>query len=302
MSDPRCLAPGLFFGMPLETSKEVMKIYRSGAVPDSVTDEQLWTAQKVYGAAIHPDTGDTVIPPFRMSGFAVFGTPIIVGMLLPNPTIVSTIFWQTLNQSHNAGVNYANRNATGTTTAKDIAVGYVGAVTSAVSIAVGLNQLVARANVSPAMRTMLSRFVPYPAVASASSCNMLLMRRSELDQGIGVKSPSGDELGVSQLAARIAIQQTLITRVVLPAPLLVGPPVSMLAVEKTTNIFKRWPRSRLPIEAGFCVLWFVFGLPLALSCFPQTCEVPVGDLEPRFHNICDSTGKRVEKVVFNKGL
>lgn len=32
-------------------------------------------------------------------------------MLLPNPTIQATIFWQWLNQSHNAFFNYANRNA-----------------------------------------------------------------------------------------------------------------------------------------------------------------------------------------------
>lgn len=36
----------------------------------------------------------------------------VVGLLLPNPSLKQIVFWQWLNQSHNACVNYANRNAT----------------------------------------------------------------------------------------------------------------------------------------------------------------------------------------------
>jgi sideroflexin-5 len=32
-------------------------------------------------------------------------------MLWPNPTLFSTVFWQSINQTHNAFVNYNNRNA-----------------------------------------------------------------------------------------------------------------------------------------------------------------------------------------------
>ena len=66
----------------------------------------------ILKAIIHPDTGQKIFMPFRMSGFVPFGTPICVGLLLPNQTFLSTTFWQWLNQSHNAGVNYSNRNAT----------------------------------------------------------------------------------------------------------------------------------------------------------------------------------------------
>ena len=47
-----------------------------------------------------------------MSGYVPFNSPILAGLLMPNPTLVQTVFWQWLNQSHNACVNYANRNAT----------------------------------------------------------------------------------------------------------------------------------------------------------------------------------------------
>lgn len=128
-------------------------------------------------------------------------------MLLPNPSLASTVFWQAINQTHNAFVNYNNRNASQPTPVSKILQGYAGAVVSSVSIAVGLNQAVKRANVSAGVRTMLSRFVPYPAVATASTCNMLLMRRMELETGIFVKSADGKVHGLSQEAAREAIFQ-----------------------------------------------------------------------------------------------
>lgn len=46
-----------------------------------------------------------------MSGFVPFGWITVTGMLLPNPSWPTLLFWQWMNQSHNACVNYANRNA-----------------------------------------------------------------------------------------------------------------------------------------------------------------------------------------------
>ncbi|XP_069351209.1 sideroflexin-5 isoform X3 [Eulemur rufifrons] len=93
----------------------------------------------------------------------------VVGLLLPNQTLASTVFWQWLNQSHNACVNYANRNATKPSPASKFIQGYLGAVISAVSIAVGLNVLVQKANkFTPATRLLVQRFVPFPAVGRLS--------------------------------------------------------------------------------------------------------------------------------------
>lgn len=62
-------------------------------------------------AILHPDTGEKILMPFRMSGYVPFGVPMVVGILLPNPGWATIVFWQWINQSHNACVNYANRNA-----------------------------------------------------------------------------------------------------------------------------------------------------------------------------------------------
>ncbi|XP_054534503.1 sideroflexin-5 isoform X4 [Pan troglodytes] len=152
----------------LREAVQLLEDYKHGTLRPGVTNEQLWSAQKIKQAILHPDTNEKIFMPFRMSGYIPFGTPIVVGLLLPNQTLASTVFWQWLNQSHNACVNYANRNATKPSPASKFIQGYLGAVISAVSIAVGLNVLVQKANkFTPATRLLIQRFVPFPAVGPA---------------------------------------------------------------------------------------------------------------------------------------
>ncbi|XP_005728733.1 sideroflexin-5a isoform X1 [Pundamilia nyererei] len=212
---------------------ELLDHFKQGTLPLGVTDAQLWQAQKIKQAIIHPDTGEKILMPFRMSGFIPFGTPVVVGLLLPNQTLASTVFWQWLNQSHNACVNYSNRNASKPAPASKFLLGYLGAVTSAVSIAVGLNVLIQRASrFSPTTRLLVQRFIPFPAVASANVCNVVLMRHSELSEGISVLDNNGNVVGTSRVAARHALLETALTRVVMPMPILVLPPLIMSALEK----------------------------------------------------------------------
>ncbi|XP_028902318.1 sideroflexin-5 isoform X3 [Ornithorhynchus anatinus] len=146
----------------LREAVQLLDDYKHGALPPGVTDEQLWGAQKIKQAILHPDTNEKIFMPFRMSGYIPFGTPIVVGLLLPNQTLASTVFWQWLNQSHNACVNYANRNATKPSPTSKFIQGYLGAVLSAVSIAVGLNVLVERANkFTPATRLLIQSKCQY---------------------------------------------------------------------------------------------------------------------------------------------
>ncbi|TKS72130.1 Sideroflexin-5 Tricarboxylate carrier BBG-TCC [Collichthys lucidus] len=170
---------------------------------------------------------------------------------------------QWLNQSHNACVNYANRNATKPMPTSKFLQGYVGAVTSAVSIAVGLNVLIQKANkLSPATRMIVQRFVPFPAVASANICNVGLMRHNELSEGIDVLDDNGNVVGSSKIAAR-----------------------------------HRNRRLLLPIHSFVCLVTFGLSLPVAISLFPQMSQIEVSCLEPE---IAMATDCKV--VTYNKGL
>ncbi|XP_034037829.1 sideroflexin-5b [Thalassophryne amazonica] len=271
--------------------------YKCGTLPSGVSDHQLWEAQKIRQAIIHPDTGEKIFMPFRMSGYVPFGTPIVIGLLLPNQTVVSTIIWQWLNQSHNACVNYANRNATKPTPTSKFLQGYVGAVTSAVSIAVGLNVLIGKSNkLSPASRMIIQRFVPFPAVASANICNVGLMRHSEWSEGIDVLDDDGNVVGSSKIAARHAIMETAFTRVVLPMPIFILPPIIMSYLERL-RFLQSNRRLLLPIHSIMCLVTFGLSLPLAISLFPQMSQIEVSRLEPE---IAMATHCKV--VTYNKGL
>lgn len=111
--------------------------------------------------------------------------------------------------------------------------GYTGAVTAAITISVGLNLMLRRVNrLSPSVKAFVQRFVPLPAVATASTLNVVLMRRHELNKGIDVVDKSGNVVGTSSLAAKKALKEMAITRALLPIPLLTLPPLVMTMLEK----------------------------------------------------------------------
>uniref|UniRef100_A0A8C0J6G6 Sidoreflexin n=1 Tax=Chelonoidis abingdonii TaxID=106734 RepID=A0A8C0J6G6_CHEAB len=284
----------------LKEAVQLLEDYKHGTLPPGVTNKELWEAQKIKQAIIHPDTNEKIFMPFRMSGrvYPLIGVPICLLILLKthskcyNPGFVP---W--LNQSHNACVNYANRNATKPSPTSKFIQGYLGAVISAVSIAVGLNVLVQRANkFTPATRLLIQRFVPFPAVASANICNVVLMRHTELKEGIDVLDSNGNMVGSSRIAAKHALIETALTRVVLPMPILVLPPMIMSIMEKTSLLRSR-PRMVLPVQGLVCLAAFGLALPLAISLFPQMSEIETSRLEPEIAMATTS-----KTVVYNKGL
>jgi tricarboxylate carrier len=281
----------------LQDSIKLLDDYKSNRLASTVTNKDLWQAQKVKQAIVHPDTNEKIFMPFRMSGYVPFNSPIVAGLLLPNPTLLQTVFWQWLNQSHNACVNYANRNATKPTKMSTFLQGYGAAVTAAVSISVGLSIGLRKANkLSPTVKNIIQKFIPLPAVATASTCNVIFMRINELDEGINVVDQNGNYVGTSKLAAKKALKEMAITRALLPVPLMTIPPVIMTYLENK-SFLKNSPKLYNPINLIVCGLVFLFALPATIAIFPQMSSIPASSLED------DISKKTNEKMLFfNKGL
>lgn len=60
----------------------MLATYRSGQ--STATDRELWQAQKTVSAVLHPDTGEKILQPFRMSGYVPFGWITVIETRNPN--------------------------------------------------------------------------------------------------------------------------------------------------------------------------------------------------------------------------
>lgn len=112
------------------------------------------------------------------------------------------VFWQWVNQSFNALVNYTNRNANSSLSTTQLGVAYVSATTSALVAAVGY-----KAYLQKRATPLFQRYVPFVAVAAANCINIPLMRQNELIHGIGIEDENGNVVGSSRLAAAKGIAQ-----------------------------------------------------------------------------------------------
>ncbi|KAH8794025.1 sideroflexin-5 [Hyaloscypha finlandica] len=310
ISDPRTL---LVNKAGLEHAKGLVAGYKQGKIGEM--NAELWNAKKIVDSTLHPDTGEPVLLPFRMSCFVLSNLIVTAGMLTPGLGTTGTLLWQITNQSLNVAINNANANKSTPLSVSKITQSYFLAVGASCSVALGLNALVPRLKrVAPATKIILSRLVPFAAVASAGALNVFLMRGEEIRQGIDVypvlsesdkaklaeegKSESSvQSLGKSKKAATLAVSETALSRVLNSSPIMVIPPLILVRLQKQ-DWLKKNPRLTLPVNLGLILTTSLFALPLALAAFPQRQSVDAASLEKEFWGMGGENGK----VVFNRGI
>lgn len=159
--------------------------------------------------AIHPDTGEFIPWPMRMSSFITVNLPISYGMIITAPTPLNTILWQGINQTYNAMVNYGNRNASAESNLKDIGKSYLVAMTASISVSLIIRKMVALkvGNVKGAKGIIYNSVSAFFAVSTAGFINAYLMRVKELETGIDIYEPDHPEIiiGRSKAAAEQAV-------------------------------------------------------------------------------------------------
>lgn len=271
--------------------------------------EELWQAKKIVDSTIHPDTGEKVFLPFRMSAFVIVNLVVTAGMLTPNLKTRGTLFWQITNQSLNVAINTSNANKSHPLSTSKLITSYCLAVSASCSVALGLNALVPRLkSFSPATKVILGRLVPFAAVASAGALNVFLMRGEEIRHGIDVfrvntrpvnKDSEVDKipLGQSKRAATLAVSETALSRIINATPIMVLPPLILLRLQKR-DLLQRRPGLTLPVNLALILGVSIFALPAALGAFPSRQRIGVGWIEEEFREKLGSDGQ----VEFNRGL
>lgn len=120
---------------------DAVKVLESREVSDSsISPEKLEMARKIMDAVIHPDTGEKIFLPLRLS-FIIPCNLVLDTLMLSARGLTQTVGAQWLNQTYNCLHYYANRNASNEESMRKILEAYVGATASSVGAAVGLHSL-----------------------------------------------------------------------------------------------------------------------------------------------------------------
>ena len=209
--------------------------------------------------------------------------PICFGFIIAAPTPFNTIFWQWINQTYNAALNYANRNASSKYTTEDITKSYIAACTSSITISLGIRRLLASrtAGVSGAKGYIYNAFSSFFACASAGFLNAWFMRQTEMEKGINVLDPETHEsYGLSKRCAYNAVLQTSISRIFLNVTIFF-PPIALYFIEKR-RLMPKNPVLRTGVEAFFISLELYFAVPIGIALYPRMGKVEASNLEPEF--------------------
>jgi tricarboxylate carrier len=285
----------------LHAAKELVQKYKLSQEPVGTTQEQIIYAKKLYESAFHPDSGDLQNVFGRMS-FQVPGGMIITGAMLQfYKSAPQVIFWQWVNQSFNAVVNYTNRNANSPVSTTQLGVAYVSATSAALVASLGSKSFLQK-HASP----FFLRYVPFVAVAVANAVNIPLMRQNEILNGIDIESEDGSIVGKSRVASVAGISQVTVSRIVMAAPGMLVLPIIMEKFEKF-KWFKRLSILHAPFQVMMVGCFLIFMVPTACGLFPQRASLSASTmsrLEPELYRDMEqrTKGNVPSAVFFNKGL
>jgi hypothetical protein len=225
---------------------------------------------------------------------------ISLGLIRPEASLMSSAFFQWLNQTYNAGVNWHNRGGGEEASMEKLGRSYLAATGAALLIGVGAMPLLRRLGLSG---QLVQLTVPMVAVSVSSVVNLILTRQDELVAGVAVYTEDGHPLGMSQAAGQMALAQCSAARVLWTFCVLTAAPLLNRGILGAVPSIAKSASASMAMQASviFVSLWL--SVPLCMAIWPQRASASVESLEPELRQARHPlTGAPVEQVFFNKGL
>jgi len=281
-------------GTELDKAKDIVQRYRKREVLD-ISEDELWRAKSIYDSAFHPDTGEKMILIGRMSAQVPMNMSITGCMLTFYKTTPAVVFWQWVNQSFNAVVNYTNRSGDTPVSPQQLGACYLAGTGGALATALGLNSL------TKTLPPIVGRMVPFTAVAAANCINVPMMRMKELEDGVTLIDKNGNPVGESKIAAQRGIASVVVSRVLMASPGMVLPAFVMNHLEKKGTL-GRFPWIAAPLQVALCGICLVSATPLCCALFPQKASIAISSLETDIQEKLRKNPDVGDVVYYNKGL
>ncbi|XP_054268020.1 sideroflexin-1-like [Macrosteles quadrilineatus] len=279
----------------LDKAKAIVDKYRAGEPLDGHSLDDVYRAKELVDSAFHPDTGEKMIVIGRMSAQVPMNMVITGCMVTFYKSTPAVVFWQWVNQSFNALVNYTNRSGKSPLSVEQLGKSYVLATGGALATALSLNKLAQRGP------PLMGRLVPFAAVAAANCINIPLMRYREVENGVPVYDANNNHLGDSQTAAKIGIAAVVFSRIFMAAPGMVFTPVVMNSLERK-GLLRKIPWANAPLQLLLCGFFLTFATPMCCALFPQKSPIQVSKLEKPLQEKAKDLDPPPTVAYYNKGL
>jgi hypothetical protein len=224
-----------------------------------------------------------------MSAFVLMNIPIAFGLICLPATGSNIMFFNFLNQTYNALMNWANSSGKGDSM-NQIGTSYALALGSSICVAMFLKRRFSKLENVGIARSAILRIFPS---AAAGFLNLFFMRSDYILQGIDVKDENGATIGVSRRCGVKAVLEGALSRCFLPIPLIANH--FIVTYMSTLQIPYKF---RIFLEMTLCGICLAVGLPGSIAVFKQYGTCKVANLELELINKL----KDREIIYYNKGL
>lgn len=275
-----------------EYIKQMKEKYDAGGKISKSENLKLWECKYICDGSFHPETGEIIPKLFRISSFLPANAPIALGLMCLPTTRFNLIFFNLLNQSYNAAMNYFTASKS-EDNSKDLLISF----SLAVSVSIGSALLFKRILKNPGnslLKISIQRLFP---TCFAGFMNLTLMRINYYTKGLDITDKQGNKVGSSSRVGLKALVEGGASRFLLSSPFLL-----LFAIEKNISKISIPPKIKITFDFLACMALLNFGLPFSIALFKQIGSFKVKYLEESLQSQLGLSGYSHTHVYYNKGM